>query len=203
MKNNCLPLPEGILRKGKMICYLMGFLEWEKMGYFLFAEEILKKGKIIHLFPGGILRKGKLIIIHRDWLSDLRSDLRKWHLGWDLLLNQEDDRADGRWQQQQGTVLNGSDVGNQFLGTFFGVNCSLQIYIQYQLKHVCDRTITVAQSNSADWKRDCQYITWITACNIKYNIKANNIMMTALKNIEWQMFKMGFLALSVSYSLQH
>ena len=100
----------------------MGFLEWEKMGYFLFAEEILKKGKIIHLFPGGILRKGKLIIIHRDWLSDLR----KWHLGWDLLLNQEDDRADGRWQQQQGTVLNGSDVGNQFLGTFF-FWCELQL----------------------------------------------------------------------------
>lgn len=106
--------------KNKWICYLMGFLEWEKMGCILFAEEILKKGKIVHLFPVGILRKGKQIIIQRDWLPDLG----KWHFGWDLLLNQEDDRADGRWQQQQGTVLNGSDVGNQFLGTFCELQCT-------------------------------------------------------------------------------
>ena len=38
-----------------------------------------------------------------------------------------------------------------FLALF--VNCSVQIYIQYQLKHVCDRTITVAQSNGADCKK--------------------------------------------------
>ena len=60
MENNfCLPLSEGMLRKGKIICCLIGFFEWEKMSYFLFAEEILKKGKNSSFVPWWDSQKGK------------------------------------------------------------------------------------------------------------------------------------------------
>ena len=99
---------KGCSEKEKLFVAWLDFLNGKKMSYFLFAEEILKKGENSSFVPWWDSQKGKTDN-HTDRLAAWPEEITFW---------MRSDGADGRWQWQQGTALNGLDVRNWFLGTF-------------------------------------------------------------------------------------